>query len=151
MTARLNDQKGVTLIELILSMVIISIAVVGIFSVINLTVSHSADPVVNYQAIAIAESYLDEILLQSYTDPDGSNAGETRSSFDDVGDYNGLAVTGAHNRQGSLISSLSRYNVSVAVTDPVALEDGVSAKKITVTVSTQGLSGLALVGYKAGY
>ncbi len=144
-------RNGLTLIELILSMVIISIAVVGIFSVINLTVSHSADPVVNYQAIAIAESYLDEILLQSYTDPDGTNTGETRPSFDDVGDYKGLTDTGAHNRQGALISDLSRYNVSVAVTDPVALADGVSAKKITVTVSTQGLSGLSLVGYKAGY
>jgi len=151
MTARLNDQQGVTLIELILSMVIISIAVVGIFSVINLTVSHSADPVVNYQAIAIAESYLDEILLQSYTDPDGSSTGETRSSFDDVGDYNGLVDAGAHNRQGTLISDLSRYHVSVAVSAPLALADGVSAKKITVSVSTQGLSGLALVGYKTGY
>jgi MSHA pilin protein MshD len=151
MTVRLNHQKGVTLIELVLSMVIISIAVVGIFSVINLTVSHSADPVVNYQAIAIAESYLDEILLQSYSDPDGTNTGETRPSFDDVGDYNGLVDTGAHDQQGALISDLSRYNISVAVSAPVALTDGVSAKKITVTVSMQGLSNLSLVGYKTGY
>jgi MSHA pilin protein MshD len=151
MTVRFKYQKGVTLIELILSMVIISIAVVGIFSVINLTVSHSADPVINYQAIATAESYLDEILLQSYSDPDGSNAGETRASFDDVSDYNDLADVGAHNQQGTPISKLSRYNVSVAVTAPMALADGVSAKKITVTVSGLGLPGLALVGYKTGY
>lgn len=151
MTVRRNRQKGLTLIELILSIVIISIAVVGIFSVINLTVSHSADPVVNYQAIAIAEAYMDEILLQSYTDPDGSNTGETRASFDDVGDYNGLADVGAHNQQGTLISNQSRYTVSVTVSAPVVLTDGVSAKKITVAVSGQEFSGLALVGYKTSY
>lgn len=150
MTARLDFQQGVTLIELILSMVIISISVVGVFSVINLTVSHSADPMVNYQAIAIAEAYLDEILLQSYSDPDGGNAGETRASFDDVSDYHGLADVGAHNQLGALINNLSRYNISVAVSD-ASLTDGVSAKKIIVTVSGQGFSGLSLVGYKTAY
>jgi MSHA pilin protein MshD len=151
MTARLDFQKGVTLIELVLSMVIISIALTGIFSVITLTVSHSADPVVNYQAIAIAEAYMDEILAQSYTDPDGGSTGETRASFDDVGDYNGLADAGAHNQQGALIGNLSRYTVSVAVSDPIVLTGGVSAKKIAVTVSGQGFAGLTLVGYKADY
>ncbi|NOT12631.1 MAG: prepilin-type N-terminal cleavage/methylation domain-containing protein [Methylococcaceae bacterium] len=151
MTARHRFQEGVTLIELILSMVIISIAVVGIFSVINLTTRHSADPVVNYQAIAIAESYMDEILLQAYADPDGINAGETRASFDDVSDYNGLTDVGARNQQGALISNLSRYTVEVVVSAPVALTGGVSAKKISVSVSGQGLSGLALVGYKTDY
>lgn len=62
-----QQQTGVTLIELILSMLIISIALLGVLSVINLTVSHSADPVVQHQAVAIAESYLEEILLQGYS------------------------------------------------------------------------------------
>ncbi len=151
MTARLNVQQGATLIELILSMVIISIALVGIFSVINLTTAHSADPVVNFQAIAIAESYMDEILLQSYADPDSSETGESRASYDDVSDYNGLNDVGAHNQQGALISNLSRYNVAVTVSAAAALTGGVSAKKISVTVSGQGLPGLTLVGYKTDY
>jgi len=151
MTAHPDVQKGVTLIELILSMVIISIAIVGIFSVITLTVRHSADPVVSYQAIAIAETYIDEILLQYYTDPDGSSTGETRATYDDVGDYNGLADVGAHDQQGALISNLSQYNVAVTVSAPIALTDGVSAKKITVTVSGLGFQDLALVGYKTSY
>lgn len=142
-------QTGVTLIELILSMVIISIAVTGVFSVINLTVSHSADPVVQYQAIAIAEAYLEEILSQSAIDPDGTNAGETRASYDNVADYNGLNDVGAHNQQGVLLSSLSSYSVSVAVADQAVT--GLAAKKITVTVSGPGVSGLALVGYKFAY
>ena len=151
MTVHLKVQHGATLIELILSMVIIGIALVGIFSVINLTARHSADPVVNFQAIAIAESYMDEILLQSYDDPDGSETGETRASYDDVSDYNGLNDVGAHNQQGALISNLSRYTVAVVVSAAAALTGGVSAKKISVTVSGQGLPGLTLVGYKTDY
>ncbi|WP_262967013.1 type IV pilus modification PilV family protein [Methylobacter psychrophilus] len=142
-------QAGVTLIELILSMLIISIAVTGVFSVINLTVSHSADPVVQYQAIAIAEAYLEEILLQSFTDPNGTNAGETRASYDNVADYNGLNDVGAYNQQGALMSNLSSYNVSVAVVDQSV--SGLAAKEITVTVSGPGVSGLTLVGYKFAY
>lgn len=130
-------------------MVIISIAVTGVLSVMTLTVSHSADPVVEHQAIAIAEAYLEEILLQAAVDPDGSNVGETRASFDDVADYNGLTDAGAHNSQGALINSLSAYNVSVAVVD--ASVAALAAKKITVTVSGPGVSGLALVGYKFIY
>lgn len=144
-----RHQSGITLIELILSMVIISIALTGIFSVMNLTVSHSADPVVQHQAIAIAEAYLEEIQLQSYNDPNGTNAGETtRASFDNVADYDGLNDVGVHNQQGA-VSNLSSYNVSVVVADQaVSL---LTAKKITVTVSGPGVSGLALVGYRFNY
>lgn len=142
-----RQQAGVTLIELILSMVIISIALTGVFSVINLTVSHSADPVVEHQAIAIAEAYLEEIQLQSFTDPDGTNVGETsRARFDNVDDYNGLNDVGAHNQLGASITSLSSYNVTVAVVNQTVV--GLAAKEITVSVSGPGVSGLTLVGYK---
>jgi MSHA pilin protein MshD len=151
MTLRLNLQQGVTLIELIMSMVIISIAMIGLFNVITLTSEHSADPVVHYQAIAIAESYLDEILLQSYADPDGTNSGESRASYDDVSDYNSLSDVGVHNQQGALIPNLSRYNVAVSVSSPMTLAGGVAAKKITVSISGQGFQSLALVTYKADY
>jgi MSHA pilin protein MshD len=146
MTARLKLQHGVTLIELILSMVIISIALVGIFSVMNLTVAHSADPIVQHQAVAIAESYLEEILLQAYSG--GTSSG--RASFDDVDDYNGLSDSGVHDQQGNAISGLSQYNVTVSVS-AASLPDSVAAKKITVTVTGPGVSGLALTGYKANY
>jgi MSHA pilin protein MshD len=147
--ANQRHQSGVTLIELILSMVIISIALVGIFSVINLTVKQSADPIVQYQAIAIAEAYLEEIQLQSYNDPNGTNVGETRSSFDNVADYNGLNDVGAHNQQGALLTNLSAYNVSVAIVDQTVT--GLTVKKITVTVSSPSTPSLSLVGYRFNY
>jgi MSHA pilin protein MshD len=151
MTVHPDAQTGLTLIELILSMVIISIAITGLFGAMNLSISHSSDPMVQHQAIAIAESYLEEIILQAYTDPDGNEDGETRSTFDDVDDYNGLSDNGVHNQQGQADANLSRYSVSVNVSAPMALDDGVPAKKITVTVSSAGISPVDLSGYRMAY
>ncbi len=142
--SRFKLQAGVTLIELVISMVIISIAMVGVLSVMNLTVSHSADPLIQNQAVAIAESYLEEILLQSYLD-DGES-GETRATFDSVDDYNSLSDTGVHDQQGNLITTLANYNVLVSVS-PVSLTGGISAKKVTVEVSGGGKT-INLAGYR---
>lgn len=149
MTARLKPatQAGITLVELILSMVIISIALVGIFSVVNFTVSHSADPVVQQQAVMIAESYLEEILLQNYSGGTTAN----RADFDDVDDYNGLTDIGVHDQNGNAVANLAHYTVTVAVAAPAALAGGVNAKQVSVSVSGPGVNNLSLVGYRADY
>ena len=149
MTVHHKSQRGVTLIELIFSIVILSVSLIGIMSVFYQTTTYSANPIVEHQAIAIAESYLEEILLQSYDDPDGADGEASRNLFDDVNDYNGLSDTGVHDQQGNLVTTLSNYNVSVAVSG-VSLTGGVSAKKVIVTVSGMGTS-LNLVGYRADY
>ena len=151
-TVRINarQQSGVTLVELILSMVIISIALTGVLTVMNLTVSHSADPVIRYQTVAVAESYLEEILLQAYSNPASGYSGTDRSQFDDVDDYNSLSDTGVHDHLGGLVASLSDYNVSVSVSSPITLAGSVLAKKVTVSV-TGGSSSLNLVAYRANY
>lgn len=141
-------QSGVTLVELILSMVIISIALTGVLTVMNLTVRHSADPVIQHQGVAIAESYMEEVLLQAYAV--SGYSGTDRSQFDDVDDYNGLTDTGVKDSQGNLVASLSNYNVSISVSSPVALAGGVNAKKIAVSVTGLGTT-ISLVGYRADY
>ena len=142
-------QTGVTLIELILSMVIISIALTGVLTVMNLTVRHSADPVIQHQSLAIAESYLEEILLQSYANPAIGYSGLDRSRFDDVDDYNGLNDTGVKDQLGHSVGTLANYNVTVSVTTPVTLAEGIKAKKITVNVlGFNAVFSLKLVGYK---
>jgi len=141
-----HKQLGVTLVELILSMVIISIALTGVLTVMNLTVRHSADPIVNHQAIAIAESYLEEVLLQTYAS--GGYSGSDRAQFDDVDDYGGLSDAGVKDNQGNAIAALANYNVSIAVSDTSI--DGVAAKKATVSVTGVGTT-ISLVGYRANY
>ena len=71
-----HNQRGFTLIELIMFIVIVSVALVGILLVLNVTTKSSADPLIHKQALAIAESLLEEIELMPFTycDPDDSNA-----------------------------------------------------------------------------
>ena len=149
-TKRINPhlQYGVLLVELILSMVIISIALTGVFTVMNLTVSRSADPVIHHQMIAIAESYLEEILAQNYLDPD-TDGEATRDLFDDIDDYHGLTDTGAKNITGSAIAGLTNYIVGVDVAS--ASLGGINALKVTVTVTHSTLGSINLVGYKSNY
>ena len=152
-------QYGFTLIEMIMSMVIISVALTGILSVMNMSVSHSADPMIQNQAIAIAESYLEEIMLMDYCDDpadtvncplaSGSESGETRATFDDVDDYNGLSDSGAKDQTGTAISGLSEYTVTVSVS-AVTLT-GVAAKEVAVTVNHSSLGNVDIVGYTTDY
>ncbi|MEQ1635756.1 MAG: type II secretion system protein [Methylococcales bacterium] len=142
-------QAGITLIELIVALVIIAIALTGVLSVMNLTASHSADPLVQQQAINVAQAYLEEVLLQGYSDPDGTNAGETRATFDNVDDYHNLTNVGAQDQNGAAIPTLSNYTVNVSVAAQTI--SGLSAKQVSVTASGPGVPGVTLVGYKFDY
>lgn len=145
---------GVTLVELIISMVIISIALIGVLSVMNFTTGRSADPMIQHQAVAIAEAYMEEILLQGYENPDGGYEGSDRSRFDDVEDYDALHDTVVRDQNGDEIPALSSYEVRVEVSPPEDLGPtgkGVKAKEITVTVSHAAMGSIDLVGYRTGY
>ncbi|MDP2170307.1 MAG: prepilin-type N-terminal cleavage/methylation domain-containing protein [Rhodocyclaceae bacterium] len=67
-----KHQRGLTLIELIVFIVIVGVALAGVLTVLNHTTRHSADPLVRKQALAIGEAILEEMMLQPFTwcDPD---------------------------------------------------------------------------------
>ncbi|MDN2697727.1 hypothetical protein O0882_15495 [Janthinobacterium sp. SUN073] len=67
MAARGTGQRGVTLIELIIFIVVVSIAVVGLLQIFARTTASSADPQLRKQALAIAEAMLDEIEGARFT------------------------------------------------------------------------------------
>jgi MSHA pilin protein MshD len=117
----------VTLVELVLSITIISIALVGVLLVMGQTTRHSADPMIEHQAVAIAEAYLEEILVKSYADPDDSSicgtAEGSRSLYDDVCDYNGLSDSGAADQFGVAVSGLENYTVAVSIDTSATLND----------------------------
>ena len=108
---------GFTLVELVVYIALVGIAVAGVLMAYNSAAADSADPIVRKQALAIAESLLEEIQQMPFTycDPDdaavstatsaadcaiaeaiGPEAGEKRYStdpavklFDNVNDYDG--------------------------------------------------------------
>lgn len=69
-------QRGLTLIELLMFMVIIGVALVAILQVFRVTTERSADPLRRKQALMIAESLLEEVQLARFTwcDPSANNA-----------------------------------------------------------------------------
>lgn len=136
-------QAGISLIELILFIVIISVAVTGILLVMNQTTAHSADALVRKQSLAIAESLLEEVELMPFTwcdpndpsavsatgytgchTPQNSYAGaspssETRGSptdpYDNVADYSGYSMSPIVDINGNGIAGLSGYAANVVV------------------------------------
>src|SRR5512135_2291068 len=89
-------QRGISLIELIMFIVIVSAALAGILLVMNQVIGRSADPLLRKQALAVGESLLEEIRLQdlSGTACAGTlGADAPRSGVSAVCDYNGYTTT----------------------------------------------------------
>lgn len=137
-----SRQSGFTLIELIIFIVVVSAGLAGILSVMNTVVKSSADPMVRKQAMALADSILEEILLKAYT---SSGTGTSRSSYDGVDDYNGKSNA----TFADLPASLANYTITIGVTDGSATL-GVTAKKVTVSIS-HGSDVVSMTGYRANY
>lgn len=135
-------QHGATLIELVVTIVIVSIALITLITLTSQSEGRSVDPMIQEQAVAVAQAYLEEITQKSYCDPDvasdcaaactSSACGlatctvaegpANRDLFDDVCDYDGLSDSGAKDQNGADLFSpsspeLGSYNVSVQVVD----------------------------------
>ena len=150
----MSTERGFTLIELIIAIVILSAGVAGVLTVFSTTVKSSADPLIRKNMLSIAEQIMEEIVLKPYV-PAANTAptGCVRVLFNDVSDYNGHDVTGICDADGNAIPSLAAYRLQVSVTDDLATFAAATvtqAKKITVTV-TKGTESLQLIGWRTNY
>jgi MSHA pilin protein MshD len=83
-------QRGVSLVELIMFIVIIGVAVVAVVRVLSIASVMSVDPIRQKQALAIAETLLEEVTLSRFTfcdglDTQGENATSAMLGADGVG------------------------------------------------------------------
>lgn len=153
-------QLGISLIELIIFIVIIGIAVAGILLVMNNVSGHSADALLRKQALSVAESMLEEIQLQDFTNSAGCFSGPftaaNRASFDCVSNYTGFSTAGIYSVDNVAVAGLGSYNLSVAIV-PAALGTGAatilagSAVMITVTVNDPQNNAINISGYRTAY
>lgn len=114
---RRSFAAGFTLVEMVVTIVILAIALIGVAGMVNLGASNSANTLVQTRAMALGESYLDEIQGRRFDErsaasgldpcfglsggdrcsddsmmefgPDGGES--SRDRYDDVDDYDGLA------------------------------------------------------------
>jgi MSHA pilin protein MshD len=149
-----SRHRGVTLVELVVAITIVAIAVTTILGAFAAIATRSADAMMQQQAVAIAESYLSEILQRWVVDPNGTPPNTGRASWDLVDQYNGLVDVGAHDQFGNAIASLNSYTVSVNTSQSSAFSPGVPAaatRRIDITVSYPPSASVTLSGYRTSY
>lgn len=78
----IRRERGLTLIELIMFIVVIGVAAAGVVGVIGYATRASTDPMIHKQALAIGEALLEEVQLMPFTycDPDDTQAGTAQSA-----------------------------------------------------------------------
>lgn len=125
-------QHGMTLVELVITIVIIGIAAAAMFSAMAAITGRSADPMLRQQSLALAEAYLEAITTRAYADlPAAAQAKQAAR------DINGVPI-------------LPGYQVAVGVDNTVALQ-GVGATRIDVTVTDPQGQTLQLSGWRTCY
>ncbi len=146
MHTRLLKEKGFTLIEIVISIVIIGIALSTLILLTAKSTERSVDPLYQEQANAIAQAYMEEIMQKSFCDPDwdpdanpatltdcpvdcgnsacttckGTGSGwttESRANYDDVCDYAGTDNPPLDQNGAVFATGLEDYSVSVSIDD----------------------------------
>lgn len=158
-----RHQAGMTLIELVIAIVVVSVGLAGVLIAFSTAIMHSADPMVRKQMLSIAEGMMEEVTLQPF-DVSGTPPSNTlkdcragtgiapRQNFNDIADFNNYQTTGVCDIDGDAIADLANYNLSVVVDSAATLDTlgGGSVRRITVTV-THGIETLRLVGWRTNY
>lgn len=137
-------QRGFSLVEMVVTIVVMAIVLTGVALVFYTTVRQSPEPLLNMRAAALGQAYLDEILPKRYdensgqggiprcdsTDPGAKPCSttlgpdvsptnppnpETRAQYDDVDDYNGLNESPPRDALGNVLPGYANYRVQVSV------------------------------------
>lgn len=161
-------QRGMTLVEMVISIVLMSIAITAVLSAFSTSMGRSSDALWKNKSLKLAQLYLDEILSKKYDSntplggiPAPSPAsvscdvpagGGNRALFDDVDDFNGVDDNPPQLVSG-VLANYSGYRVQVAVTC-AGTEVGVAAnnaKRITVTITPPNQSPMPFSVYRGNY
>jgi len=152
-------QRGFTIIELIVFIVVVSSALAGVLTVLNFTVQSSADPMIRKQMLTIAEALLDEVQAQPFTwcDPDdrsaatATNASLDATATDPTKCWDAVEGPGTETVSGNTDARLSASSPFDNVSDynGLATTTGVSGIPMppgysaTVAVAQDALNGIA--------
>ena len=167
--------RGFTLVELIVTILVVGVAALGITSTLSFAFARQSDGLWQAKSVALAESYLEEILARRYDEaaPVGGvppcapaavpctgpgTEGESRAQFDDVDDYDGLDESPPLDADGNPRAEYAGYRVQVAVAYPdpaqvavLGLDDASDAKLITLWVTPPRQSPLRFVTLRGNY
>lgn len=173
---RIGRECGFSLVELVVTMVVISVAVLGISQALAFAFARQSDGLWQARAVALAESYVEEIMARRYDEAApiggvppcapaavacsaiGSDGGETRARFDDVDDYHGLDEQPPLDADGNPRAEYAQFRVQVSVSyldaaqvAAYGLDDASDAKLVTVSVTPPGEAAMRFPVIRANY
>ncbi|HEY6124915.1 MAG TPA: type II secretion system protein [Steroidobacteraceae bacterium] len=141
-----KQSRGMTLIELIVSITVIAIAGAALMSTLAYLNGTGNTSMLQAQAQSIANAYLNEIVGKQFV-ADGVEA--TRAQYDDIFDYNNLDTPAASDERGN---AAGNFRVRVAIV-PGALNGlpAADVRRIDVTVDYGNASQVIASGYRTRY
>ncbi|HEV7608413.1 MAG TPA: prepilin-type N-terminal cleavage/methylation domain-containing protein [Steroidobacteraceae bacterium] len=133
--------RGVTLVELVVSIVVIATAGVALSSTLAYLNGTGNTSILQAQAQSIANAYLDNIMDKNFA--------PSPAPFDDVNDYDGLDNPVALDLAGNAAGNF-RVQVSVG---PGVLNGlpAAAVRRIDVTVAYGATAFVVATGYRTGY
>ena len=132
--------RGFTLVELVMGIIVISVAVGGVLLAMRTTVAKSADPMIAHQGIAIAEAYMEEVLTKNFTGV--SPVCVTRATFNSASCYDGLSQAPTDSA-GNALAALAAYTVTVNVGAAGTCGAGLGAGESRIAVAVTHPSGFS--------
>jgi MSHA pilin protein MshD len=139
---------------MIIAMVVVAVGLAGVLSAFNAVVRSSADPLVQKQALALAEEMMEEVMLKPYAAPAGSIGaivGCNRSGADEIADYNNYNQSACTIEGTPMVAPLNGYLITVTVVQTaLGAIPAADASLVTVTV-TNGPQTVVLRGWRANY
>ncbi|MFC4258395.1 prepilin-type N-terminal cleavage/methylation domain-containing protein [Marinobacter lacisalsi] len=166
----MRSHHGATLVELVMTIVIISVAIAGVVGAFSLIAGRSADPLNQTRAVALAQRYMDEILARPFDEaaPAGQRYGggcrktvdssRDRDSYRDVDDFD--AITGETPSEywvssGGAVDGYEQFSVTVnvdCVADPSAeLGASVEAKRVEILIDDPSGNRYVFSAYRVNY
>jgi MSHA pilin protein MshD len=143
-----TTESGVSLIEMIVFIVVVSISLLGLVGVYRQATINNVDPIIRTQALEAAQSLLDEILALKYDEQTSTGGipacGTSGNSCDNTPDGNMNDVDDFHNF-GDV--PYSGYTRSVTVETNAAE----NIKLITVSVTTPTNETILLAAERANF
>lgn len=142
-------QRGLTFIELVMFIVIVSVAVAGILLILNFATSRSADPQRLKQAQAIAEALMEEVQGSRFTFCDPSDAtaetatsatvgaGACTATVEDVG-----VDAGEARPYDNVNDYVTAFNTPVTISKDVTGQSFPAGYSATLTLAPVALNGI---------
>lgn len=161
----LNRCRGIAMVEVVMVIVIISIAMVSSLQAFSLLGGRSSDLMLQARTLDLAQIYMDEALSYAFDETTGTGGvptytgtcritddGEARDAYDDVDDLNDIANENPALVDSSLAAEYSQYRVTVNVACDSSIgmnADGGKRVDIQITDPTGAVSVFSL--YKGNY